>query len=314
MRNSLSLSLPQRDGPRGSSVLPSSSDRSRLGFTIVELLVVIGTISVLISLLLPAVQQARAAARSVNCRNNLRQIGLAIHSFEASHNHFPSGQTSGRHQRPSMSWQSAILPYVEQQNLYEDSTSAYEAVRSPFVNPPHTPLSTPLKVLSCPEDSRVSSAQTASALNYQRVALSSYCGISGIDLTADEGAFVFEDTIRFRDITDGTSNTVMVGERPPSHDFNLGWWYSGSGQDGSGNTDLFLGVREIPFGRLQSNFGCDGRSTYERGQIDNPCSVLHFWSLHSGGAYFLLCDGSVNLISYQGADVLTAMATIAGGE
>ncbi|MCA9034106.1 MAG: DUF1559 domain-containing protein [Planctomycetaceae bacterium] len=284
------------------------------GFTVVEVLVCVAVLSVLLALLLPAVQQSRASARRMACSNNLKQIGVALHNFESTFGHFPSGKTGAMSERPHMSWQSAILPQIERSTLYEVSTNAYAVSGSPFDNPPHTPLSTPIPLFACPEDGRCQTSQVASTLNYQRVALSSYVGVSGINLHQENGVLFLDSLCQLRDITDGTSNTLCIGERPPSHDSNLGWWYSGAGQDGSGNGDLFLGVEEVPWGRLELNFACTGPSFLQPGKISAPCDVLHFWSLHYGGALFLMCDGSVRHISYSAAQIMPQLASANGGE
>ncbi len=216
------------------------------GFTTIELLVVLGVISVLLALLLPAVQLARGTARQAECKNKLRQIGLAIHNFESSYRRFPAGKTSVRSepQNPEMSWLAAILPYVEESALFEQSMSAFGLMRSPYSNPPHVGLGRAVKAFACPEDSRVDTPQSASSLKGSGVGLTSYIGVSGIDFRDTAGALYFDSSTRFGDITDGSSNTLLAGERPPSPDFNLGWWYTGSGQDGSGNADMFMGVQE----------------------------------------------------------------------
>ena len=107
----------------------------------------------------------------------------------------------------------------------------------------------------------------------------------------------------------------MVGERPPSPDFNYGWWYTGSGQDGTGNCDMFLGVtEELVAGAEHLPSSCRSVNKFEPGKLDQPCDTLHFWSLHSGGGNFLWCDGSVKFIAYQSASILAKLSTIAGGE
>src|SRR3954471_10743597 len=92
--------------------------RSRPGFTLIELLVVIAIIAVLIGLLLPAVQAAREAARRSQCVNNEKQIGLAMHNYHSALNQFPPGAIVGKDGKPLLSWRVAILPYVEQGDLY----------------------------------------------------------------------------------------------------------------------------------------------------------------------------------------------------
>lgn len=121
--------------------------------------------------------------------------------------------------------------------------------------------------------------------------------------------------MRFTDITDGTSNTLLVGERPPSKDLWYGWWYAGFGAGGNGTADMVLGVREnIPPGDAFIP-DCGGLpARFAPGRIDNMCDAFHYWSLHSGGANFLFADGSVRFLAYSADAVLPALATRAGGE
>jgi len=290
----------------------------RCGFTIVELLVVMAVIALLVGLLLPAVQQSRSSARRVECANKLRQLGLAIHNFESVHQHLPSGKTSLREYplRGEMSWHVPLLPFLEQPALWGRSTDAFAVNRLPYANPPHSPLGKAVVAFACPEDSRVDQPQSASSLNGAYAGLTSYLGVSGIDYRVENGVFHFGSKVRFADIKDGSSNTLAVGERPPSSDFNFGWWYTGMGQNGTGNADMFLGVEERitqPSSRFAGR-GCPDVSQFSTGNRDNFCDALHFWSLHSGGAHFVLADGSVRFLSYSAAGILKAMATRSGGE
>src|SRR5262249_28649516 len=96
------------------------------------------------------------------------------------------------------------------------------------------------------------------------------------------------------------SQTVMVGERPPSADFRYGWWYAGDGQGDTGSADMLLGVRERNMADDDTFRGCPaGPYNFKAGELANQCDALHFWSLHAGGAHFLFADGSVHFLSYS---------------
>jgi prepilin-type processing-associated H-X9-DG protein len=111
---------------------------------------------------------------------------------------------------------------------------------------------------------------------------------------------------------DGTSNTLLVGERPPSADLDYGWWFAGAGYDGSGTGDVLLGAREYGYAAAM---GCAASKVgLQPGTTDTTCDQVHFWSQHTGGANFLLADGHVRFVTYNGNGVLPAMCTYNGGE
>lgn len=119
---------------------------------------------------------------------------------------------------------------------------------------------------------------------------------------------------RLTAVADGASNTLLVGERPPSADMVYGWWYAGTGQRGSGQLDSHLGVAERNyFGTLYRN--CPrGPYSFSAGSLKNDCDAFHFWSPHSGGANFALADGSVRFLPYSAEPVMIPLATRSGGE
>ncbi|HZT82684.1 MAG TPA: DUF1559 domain-containing protein [Gemmataceae bacterium] len=288
--------------------------RHRAAFTLLELLVVLAIIGILLGLLLPAVQKIRAAAARISCQNNLKQLGIALHSYHDAQSTIPPGVTSARPGEPfpRMSWLTRLLPYLEQEPLWRASAAAYEHQPSPFVSPPHIGLSMPVKVFACPADGRALDPQNTH--RGRRVALTSYVGVLGTDYTRTDGVLFLDSRTRLTDILDGTSNTLMVGERPPSADFWYGWWYAGFGQAGTGSADMLLGARERNFGGGFVSTCPRGPYSFRAGGMNEQCDLFHFWSLHSGGAQFLLADGSVHFLSYDADPVLPALATRAGGE
>jgi len=283
-------------------------------FTLVELLVVIAIIGVLIALTVPAVQRARAAAARTHCTNNLRQIGIALHNYETAYKVFPPGVSfrNGQDPFPFMSWHARLLPFIEQQALWQTSANAYRITSDFAENPPHVGFSTLIPLYACPADPLT---PRLGGPNVRYAAFTSYFGVEGTNQFLKDGTLFLDSNIRFSDISDGTSNTLLAGERPASSaDERYGWWYAGIGQNREGSADMVLGVREVRFGNL--DYGCvRGPYHFGPGRTTNPCDLLHFWSLHAGGgANFLFADGTVRFLSYSADPMMPALATRAGGE
>ncbi len=209
----------------------SFSVEGRPGVTLVELLVVIGILTIVISLLAPGVQYARESARRIACSDKLRQLGLATHNFESVWKRLPTGHEGQNDQYPFQTWTTKLLPNLEQDSLFQEIQVAYQKSRNPFNQSVHTRFSTVVSCYTCPSDSRVSASQVARGIP---VALSSYVGVNGTNFRLRDGLLYFQSRVRFADITDGLSNTMAVIERPPSADFYFGWWYAGFGSDFTG--------------------------------------------------------------------------------
>jgi prepilin-type processing-associated H-X9-DG protein len=289
--------------------------RNRISaFTLVETVVVIAIISVLIGLLLPAVQKVRAAASRMQCANNVKQIGLALHMHHDAYHKFPPGVSSDRpgEPYPFLGWMARILPYIEQEALWQTIAAAYRESALPFLNPPHAGFGTPIRLYACPDDER------SMTIDYThrgyRPALTSYLGVLGTDYMRRDGVLFVDSGVRLTDIRDGTSNTIVVGERPPGPDRWYGWWYASHGQRGTGSLDVVLGARERNGGSIYASHCPPGPHHYRPGQVDEQCDVFHFWSLHGGGAHFLLADGAVRFFTYGADPILPALATRSGRE
>jgi prepilin-type N-terminal cleavage/methylation domain-containing protein len=288
------------------------SSPGRHAFTLLELLVVLAIVAVLMGLLLPAVQRARDAAARIKCANNLHQLGLAVHQYHDTRGSFPPGMCSTPPYRFA-SWMTLLLPYLEQSNLWDATVTAYRQSRSPFKNPPHVGLATVVPLFACPADPRSDQVQFAKRDKFN-VALTSYLGVEGQNLYSHDGVLFKDSAIRIADISDGTSNTLLAGERPASTDLQYGWWYAGVGQRFSGSAEMVLGVNE-PNLLLVTKGSCPpGVYSYAPGSLSNQCDMFHFWSPHLGGAFFLFADGSAHFLPYATASVLPALASRAGGE
>ena len=280
----------------------------KLAFTLVELLVVIAIIGILVGLLLPAVQAAREAARRAQCMNNVRQIGLALTNYESAYKRYPSGWVDWRQStKPGWSMSQAILPFMEQSNIYGrlDTNFAIDAtVNRPF-------LETVIPTFICPSDPAPSIFEIAEDSGVDEegvnidignklfpIAKSNYVGVFGTLEIEDEpyrgdGVFFGNSFIRMRDMTDGVSNTIIFGERGSRLGGSL--WH-GYISDASEAAARFLGTTD----HVPSSSG---------GHFDD------FSSYHTGGTHFVNGDCSTKYISNSiDLEVYRSLATRAGGE
>lgn len=255
--------------------------RSKNGFTLIELLVVIAIIAVLVALLLPAVQQAREAARRSQCKNNLKQLATGLHNYLENYKTFPPGYITGGVASCGTSgeewgWSTLILPYVEQQSLYD----ALQAAGYPdgCIMPAATTLiggkallQTVIPTYRCPSDT--GAERNSFRSNYT----TSNYGMN------DQVAY--DNTrVRERDITDGMSNTFLLSER----DFTT---RAGFQQVGFNAFGMSNGTRSSIVFRAQQPIQTRYTGT------DPACTRFAVGSLHTGGAQFAMCDGSVRFVT-----------------
>jgi type II secretory pathway pseudopilin PulG len=202
--------------------------RSRGGITLVEGLVVVGVLGVLMGLTLPAVQHVRASAARADCLNRLKQIGTGLHNFHSVHGRLPPLPTPKPYFSPDpnalLSWMAAILPEVGQAALYSVSEEACRQDRNPLNNPPHVGFATTVPSYVCPSDGRTTPLTDGFG---RTVTLTSYVGVLGAhDAAAHRmrpAVLAGSPGIRLTDVTDGTAQTVMVGERPAPDSLQAGW-------------------------------------------------------------------------------------------
>ena len=326
-----------------------NNSRTKRGFTLIELLVVIAIIAVLIALLLPAVQQAREAARRTQCKNHLKQLGLALHNYhDITMTTFPSGYYS-LNQAGSLSgwgWMSMLLPQLDQGPLFNNlgSTSSVPNFNQGLfqltaVGPTTQTIESKIAPFRCPSDTGqgivgIASIQgTACSVNPTIFARSNYIGVVGTDpawvnatlggatpgvgnaatgggamglytwtppvssglsntsVTADRfgGTFGANSARGFRDMSDGSSNTIVVGER-----------YSpqGSGNSAVIGDAIWAGVADNSSGLGQAMTLGEASIPINFNASMTPRPITTgFGSMHVGGAHFLLGDGSVRFVS-----------------
>jgi prepilin-type N-terminal cleavage/methylation domain-containing protein/prepilin-type processing-associated H-X9-DG protein len=309
--------------------------RKRPAFTLVELLVVIAIIGILIALLLPAVQAARESARRSECSNKLKQIGLALHNYHDANGYFPEGNTpylrdgdTGprvAHLPPyegSWTWMAHIAAYIEQGNVYNQARAFASSGGTNWYSWYNPACPNILKIYVCPSDSRGVQKYPGEP-DIRDMALTCYLGNSGTTSSAFDGVLFFKSRVKIPEISDGSSNTILVGERPPNSNLEFGWWFAAFGYDGKGNADCVMTSNDLAAANyfIANPYGgqpCNGQPAQKIGlQPGNPnisCDAAHFWSFHSGGAQFLMGDGSCRMLRYDANAVLPALSTRAKGE
>jgi prepilin-type N-terminal cleavage/methylation domain-containing protein len=295
----------------------------RRGFTLIELLVVIAIIAVLIGLLLPAVQKVRASAFRMQCQNNLKQIGLGMLNYESTNGGFPPSRTTGNVSTAPYfpyqhSWSAALLPYIEQTaafNLYNYKADWNNPVNYPAIR-------TQLKVFQCPAtpgtgasyDTTIA-AQPAcgdyhainAIKNFLAVNCFGYVGVNNVDDPRIVGAMRRDQNTRVLEITDGTSNTILVAEdagRPVFYDAR--------------HQVIDPVGKEGGWADPNGAFSIDGSN--QNGTVPGGCTLncannSEVYSWHSGGANAVCADGSVHFLAQSmNLCTLAKLSTRAGGE
>lgn len=285
----------------------------RVGVTLIEVLVAISIIGLLAGLTIPAILAARMAAKRTECLSHLQQIGVAFANRNSERGALPMGVVSPSNgsSMPFVGWTTQLLPWLGEATLWDRTVAAYAENRDFLASPTHNHRGTVLKVFSCPTDGRTREMSTR--WGKLGVAFTSYLGVSGTNYRSKNGTLFVDSHVRIVDIVDGLSTTLLVGERPPSANERLGWWYAGWGLYKDGSAELVLGVRELNDAPLYHK--CPpGPYEFRAGNLTDNCDLFHYWSPHTGGAHFLFADCSGRFLTYSADKVLPALATRAGGE
>lgn len=348
-RTSVSGNVTQKHGNIGKPVNVGDHKRRRRGFTLIELLVVIAIIAILIALLLPAVQQAREAARRIQCRNNLKQIGLALHNYESTHRLWPeqSGtpQPGYLYNMPRSSWMTSILPYFDQANLYQ----GYNWSRDWQDPVNQTAVTMRLAIYDCPSAPArpgfeytvlvdyadpVSTTPILGTRSYYYGATTDYTNIGGIGTNLNNSlpqpipspttsGILMSKAVALSAVTDGLSNTMLVTEcagRPNLYQRGKLVPDGATPKSWSGSS-----THPFPVGGVWAShnkgFLIDGALANAATNSTPGVAPVNYsndnevYSFHPGGANVLMADGSVRMVAESmSLQVLCAMATRAGGE
>jgi prepilin-type N-terminal cleavage/methylation domain-containing protein/prepilin-type processing-associated H-X9-DG protein len=313
--------------------------RRARGFTLIELLVVIAIIAILVALLLPAVQQAREAARRTQCRNNLKQIGLALHNYESTHRVFPPGRLG----YPMVfSAQAHILPYVDGANLY----NLIDFNTAPNFGPPSLPMTqneiaarTVIPLYLCPSDFGRMGNSEFGPTNY--VATTGDGTGSANSINAGNGVMYSRSSVRFAAVTDGLSNTVCFSEQ------TLGEGQRPSSPAGGPPFKPEMEVLELAGGTATTDASCvvgaagavwsglrgakwmnghygdtmynhyyrPNAPQFDCGNASHNYGLTAARSRHEGGVMVLLCDGSARFVGENiDLGIWRGLATRNGGE
>jgi prepilin-type N-terminal cleavage/methylation domain-containing protein/prepilin-type processing-associated H-X9-DG protein len=316
----------------GGDMRPTPRSADDRGFTLIELLVVITVVGLLLALLLPAVQSAREAARRVQCTNNLKQIGLALHGYHDAQGMFPPGFSLDNPfaglARPGWAWGARLLGGLEQGALFNAINQNLS-----YISPAQrTVIETRISVFLCPSSGGSGPMSTGfieqPIFGLEQLAPGQYVASAGSvslkesdgQIAHGNGLFFLNSQVAIRDLVDGSSSTLMIGERSrnvadatwvgvPQLSFILCTKDNWPVKTCASAMFMVLGrtdpISEILFGAVPTGSTPNSRGAGADG----------FWSLHPGGCNFLLCDGSVRYFNETiSADVFNSLATRAGGE
>ena len=289
----------------------------RNGFTLVELLVVIAIIGILVALLLPAVQAAREAARRMSCTNNLKQLGLSLHNYHDTYKVFPPGylangvsetDPASAETGHGFAWGALLLPFIEQGPLHDHIDFREDCRDTHSLHHGGDKLAE----YRCPTDTGTDTFVVTSGGTDYELATANYVGILGygnVTMTPGKpmgpGIFYRNSAVRMRDILDGTSNTIMIGERTQRHRFVSGGpivdahstWYAAipGAMRPAGMMAMTVGAGSLVLGHVGQPAMMGMMAMHHT--PNNTNHIVNFSSLHPGGINFVACDGSVRFLA-----------------
>ncbi len=305
----------------------------RKAISLIEALIAIAIMGLLLSMILVAVQSVRATASRTDCQNRLHQLGVGTQSYLSCNGTFPHGayfRTASQsseivpHRDIGLAWTKLLLPQIELRELYNQVLQAYKNDNQDRSEMHYNLASVVVSHYRCASDSRQygefrmpNNANVIVQLPLpSNWALINYLGVTGTANTINgNGMLPINRAVKPSEVTDGTSHTLLIGERPTQPDGRSSGWYNYIGHLSIQNSQL------LPISRSYANLVppdtiCPSQEigAFQRGKYNDLCSMYHFWSLHPGGANFAFADGSVRFITYAAEPILPALATRAGGE
>jgi prepilin-type processing-associated H-X9-DG protein len=239
---------------------------------------------------------------------------LAVHAYADIHAKFPEGcaypflkNLRDLDAHAGLSWHTQLLPFLEQEPLWSLAWKLHRENPIGESEQHGEVQKRTLAVLLCPSDSR--------RIGDYGWGLTGYRGVAGTRVGRNDGVFHRNYRVRFGDISDGTSNTLMIGERPPGPRGVFGAWFAGWGYAVCGLSQILPAGRIVPPASIYEARDCPRQQLcLSPGTFESDCDLNHFWSLHPGGANFALADGTVRFFSYSSAHIMPALATRNGGE
>jgi prepilin-type N-terminal cleavage/methylation domain-containing protein/prepilin-type processing-associated H-X9-DG protein len=291
---------------------PARLIERRRGLTIIELLVVMAIVGLLLAIIVPAVQAARESARNIDCRNRLRSLGMTCLAYHDLYGHFPRNTVRPRGSTP--------IDGEPPGNLWPWSNGSYESwcrQVMPLLDRHRAIAQDSISVITCPSDPRGTNYKIPTYGFTWYVGVYSNEDVENDGIIIDDSELGHKCTVSISNVSDGTSNTILLAERAPPADGQWGWWDSKCCTEDT--LSPIVGSRKYYSNGI---FGtCPDPAYYGRADARDNCTFNSLSSFHVGGGNFCMADGSVRMIAFHAAKtrcstktLLEALTSRRGGE